>query len=87
VRLVISDAHEGLKAAIGAALLGAAWQRCRVDDPGARQCRDGSFGGVDPPDPAEVVLRCRTYFVVTEVTPLSYCTDSPSRLRKRSSCT
>ena len=30
VRLVISDAHEGLKAAIGAVLLGAAWQRCRV---------------------------------------------------------
>jgi putative transposase len=30
VRLVISDAHGGLKAAIGAVLLGAAWQRCRV---------------------------------------------------------
>ena len=30
MRLVISDAHEGLKAAIGAVLLGAAWQRCRV---------------------------------------------------------
>jgi putative transposase len=30
VRLVISDAHEGLKAAIGAVFLGAAWQRCRV---------------------------------------------------------
>jgi transposase-like protein len=30
VRLVISDAHAGLKAAIGAVLLGAAWQRCRV---------------------------------------------------------
>jgi putative transposase len=30
VQLVISDAHEGLKAAIGAVLLGAAWQRCRV---------------------------------------------------------
>ena len=30
VRLVISDAHEGLKGAIGAILLGAAWQRCRV---------------------------------------------------------
>ncbi len=27
---MISDAHEGLKAAIGAVLLGAAWQRCRV---------------------------------------------------------
>lgn len=30
VRLVISDAHEGLKAALGQALTGAAWQRCRV---------------------------------------------------------
>lgn len=30
VALVISDAHEGLKAAIAAVLLGAAWQRCRV---------------------------------------------------------
>jgi putative transposase len=30
VQLVISDAHEGLKAAVGAVLLGAAWQRCRV---------------------------------------------------------
>ena len=30
VQLVISDAHEGLKAAIGSVLLGAAWQRCRV---------------------------------------------------------
>src|SRR4051794_36691001 len=28
--LVISDAHAGLKAAISAVLLGAAWQRCRV---------------------------------------------------------
>lgn len=30
VRLVISDAHEGLTAAIGAVMAGAAWQRCRV---------------------------------------------------------
>ena len=30
VRLVISDAHEGLKGAIGSVLLGSAWQRCRV---------------------------------------------------------
>ena len=30
VRLVVSDAHEGLKGAIGGVLLGAAWQRCRV---------------------------------------------------------
>ncbi|MEW2331816.1 IS256 family transposase [Micromonospora chersina] len=30
VQLVISDAHTGLKQAISAMLLGAAWQRCRV---------------------------------------------------------
>jgi putative transposase len=30
VRLVISDAHEGLKGAIATVFLGAAWQRCRV---------------------------------------------------------
>jgi putative transposase len=30
VHLVISDAHEGLRAAIDKVLLGAAWQRCRV---------------------------------------------------------
>jgi transposase-like protein len=30
VRLVISDAHEGLKGAIAAVLTGASWQRCRV---------------------------------------------------------
>jgi putative transposase len=30
VRLVISDAHSGLKAAIASVLLDAAWQRCRV---------------------------------------------------------
>jgi putative transposase len=30
VELVISDAHEGLKGAIGAVLHGASWQRCRV---------------------------------------------------------
>ena len=30
VKLVISDAHEGLKGAIAAVLQGAAWQRCRV---------------------------------------------------------
>jgi putative transposase len=29
-QLVISDAHEGLKIAIGAVLAGATWQRCRV---------------------------------------------------------
>ncbi len=28
--LVVCDAHEGLKAAIGPELLGSSWQRCRV---------------------------------------------------------
>jgi hypothetical protein len=39
------------------------------DDPGARDCRESDFEGHDPVDPAAVVLRCRTYFVVTAVTP------------------
>jgi transposase-like protein len=30
VQLVVSDAHQGLKAAIGAVLLGTSWQRCKV---------------------------------------------------------
>ena len=30
VELVVSDAHEGLKAALGKVLSGASWQRCRV---------------------------------------------------------
>jgi len=30
VKLVVSDAHEGLKGAISAVLVGASWQRCRV---------------------------------------------------------
>lgn len=30
VHLVVSDAHEGLKTAIGAVLVGVSWQRCRV---------------------------------------------------------
>src|SRR3712207_5653470 len=30
VQLVISDAHTGLKQAIGSVLIGASWQRCRV---------------------------------------------------------
>ncbi|WP_394328529.1 transposase [Mycobacterium avium] len=29
VQLVISDAHAGLRSAIDAVLIGAAWQRCR----------------------------------------------------------
>ncbi len=30
VKLVVSDAHEGLKAAVGAVLPGASWQRCKT---------------------------------------------------------
>jgi len=30
VQLVVSDAHEGVKAAVAAVLYGASWQRCRV---------------------------------------------------------
>lgn len=30
VQLVVSDAHQGLRSALGAALAGASWQRCRV---------------------------------------------------------
>src|SRR3712207_9146748 len=42
VQLVISDAHTGLKAAIGAVLLGASWQRCRVHfmQIGRASCRE-----------------------------------------------
>jgi hypothetical protein len=40
------------------------------DDPGARECRAGTYDGTDPSHPAEVVLRCRTYFVITSVAPL-----------------
>jgi hypothetical protein len=55
-----SDPVEGRYAIVG-----------HFDDPGARACREASFDGADPPDPVQVVLRCRTYFVVTEATPLS----------------
>ena len=36
-QLVISDAHTGLKAAISAVLLGAAWQRSSADITGRRE--------------------------------------------------
>jgi hypothetical protein len=41
------------------------------DDPAARECQLWPVEGVDPPDPAEVELWCRTLFVVTEVAPAS----------------
>src|SRR5829696_2315960 len=48
VRLVVSDAHEGLKAAI-ARVLGATWQRCRV-----HTIRTQSVGGRDRATAARV---------------------------------
>src|SRR3954465_4122601 len=43
-QLVISDAHTGLKQAIGAVLLGTAWQRCRVH----WACQESSCSFPDP---------------------------------------
>ena len=43
VKLVVSDAHEGLKAAVGK-VLGTSWQRCRVPSPG---CMPGVPSGTD----------------------------------------
>ena len=40
------------------------------DDAGARDCREGALEGLVPAPPAAVVLRCRTFFVVTETTPV-----------------
>ena len=47
-RLVISDAHEGLKAAV-TKVLSATWQRCRVPSPGIarRPCGNGSVVSCD----------------------------------------
>jgi putative transposase len=39
VQLVISDAHTGLKAAIGMVFQGASWQRCRVHTIRTQSCR------------------------------------------------
>ncbi len=47
VRLVISDAHEGLKQAIAAVLQGASWQRCRVHTI-RTQLRNGRSGAGRP---------------------------------------
>jgi hypothetical protein len=55
----VSDPVEGRYAIVG-----------HFDDLGARECREGSFDGGDPVDPAQPVLHCRTYLVVTAATPL-----------------
>lgn len=44
VELVITDAHEGLKAAIEQTLAGPAWQRCRVHFRLAQHCVRRSAG-------------------------------------------
>jgi putative transposase len=56
VQLVISDAHEGLKAAIGKVLSGATWQRCRV------HCLRNLLAHVPQGDKAMVAAAVRTIF-------------------------
>ena len=54
VKLVISDAHTGLKAAIGR-VFDAAWQRCRVHwMRNARDCQGSCAGGIAPTRPRSV---------------------------------
>lgn len=59
VELVISDAHEGLKAAIAATLSGASWQRCRV------HFMRNVLAHVTKANAAEVVDLIRSIFVQT----------------------
>jgi transposase-like protein len=56
VQLVISDAHTGLKAAIGAVFQGASWQRCRV------HCLRNLLAHVPQGDKAMVAAAVRTIF-------------------------
>jgi transposase-like protein len=56
VQLVISDAHTGLKAAIGAVFQGASWQRCRV------HCLRNLLAHVPQGDKAMVAAAVRTLF-------------------------
>lgn len=56
VQLVISDAHAGLKAAIGAVFQGASWQRCRV------HCLRNLLAHVPQGDKAMVAAAVRTIF-------------------------
>jgi putative transposase len=56
VQLVISDAHEGLKAAIGKVFNGATWQRCRV------HCLRNLLAHVPQGDKAMVAAAVRTIF-------------------------
>lgn len=56
VRLVVSDAHEGLKAALAQAIGGATWQRCRV------HCMRNILAHVTKADKAMVAAALRTIF-------------------------
>ncbi len=56
VRLVISNAHTGLKAAIGIVFQGASWQRCRV------HCLRNLLAHVPQGDKAMVAAAVRTIF-------------------------
>jgi putative transposase len=56
VQLVISDAHTGLKAAIGTVFQGASWQRCRV------HCLRNLLAHVPQGDKAMVAAAVRTIF-------------------------
>jgi transposase-like protein len=56
VQLVISDAHEGVKAAISKVLSGATWQRCRV------HCLRNLLAHVPQGDKAMVAAAVRTIF-------------------------
>jgi putative transposase len=56
VQLVVSDAHEGLKAAIAGVVQGAVWQRCRV------HCLQNLLARVPQRDQALVAALVRTIF-------------------------
>jgi putative transposase len=49
VRLVISDAHQGLRTAIDKVMLGAAWQRSSVHDPRCRRLCSSASAWRDAP--------------------------------------
>ena len=60
VQLVTSDAHEGLKNALGQALAGSSWQRCRV------HFMRNLLAHIPKRDKALVAAAVRTVFVMTD---------------------
>lgn len=60
VQLVTSDAHEGLKNALGQALVGSSWQRCRV------HFMRNLLAHIPKRDKALVAAAVRTVFVMTD---------------------